>query len=270
MTRMADKGAVVVGAGQTEGETIGNGRAIAIRLAQEGATVLAVDRDLASAEETCWMIRDLADGPSAEATEAFRADITDEQACAAMAQHAVQAFGRIDVLVNNVGIGAGDGGPTSLEADVWDRIHDVNLKGMWLSCKHVLPHMKGRQSGSIVNISSIAAVCSAPLLAYKTSKAGVNALTESLAMAGARYGVRANAVMPGLMDTPMAIEAIAEATGHDRDLIRSERANAVPLRREMGTAWDVANAVLFLASDEAAFITGAILPVDGGQSARIG
>ena len=89
------------------------------------------------------MIRDLADGPSAEATEAFRADITDEQACAAMAQHAVQAFGRIDVLVNNVGIGAGDGGPTSLEADVWDRIHDVNLKGMWLSCKHVLPHMKG-------------------------------------------------------------------------------------------------------------------------------
>jgi NAD(P)-dependent dehydrogenase (short-subunit alcohol dehydrogenase family) len=113
-------------------------------------------------------------------------------------------------------------------------------------------------------------VCSAPLLAYKTSKAGVNALTESLAMAGARYGVRANAVMPGLMDTPMAIEAIAEATGHDRDLIRSERAKAVPLRREMGTAWDVANAVLFLASDEAAFITGAILPVDGGQSARIG
>lgn len=267
---MADKVAVVVGAGQTEGETIGNGRAIALRLAGEGATVLAVDRDLSSAEETCWMIRDEADGPHGEATEALRADITDEDDCRAIAARAMAAFGRIDVLVNNVGIGAGDGGPTSLEAEVWDRIHDVNVKGMWLTCKYAFPHLRSQGSGSIVNISSVAAVCSAPLLAYKTSKAAVNALTQSLAMAGARHGVRCNAVMPGLMDTPMAIESIAAATGVDRDLIRAERSRSVPLRHTMGTAWDVANAVLFLASDEASFVTGAVLPVDGGQSARIG
>ena len=268
--RMADRIAVVVGAGQTEGDTIGNGRAIAIRLAQEGATVLAVDRDLGSAEETCWMIRDEADGPHAEATEAWRADVTDEDDCRSIAERAVRLYGRIDVLVNNVGIGAGDGGPTSLESEVWDRIHDVNLKGMWLTCKYVFPHLRDRGAGAIVNISSVAAVCSAPLIAYKTSKAGVNALTQSLAMAGARHGVRANAVMPGLMDTPMAIESIAAATGEDRDLIRAERARSVPLRRTMGTAWDVANAVLYLASDEASFVTGVVLPVDGGQSARIG
>jgi NAD(P)-dependent dehydrogenase (short-subunit alcohol dehydrogenase family) len=182
----------------------------------------------------------------------------------------MELFGRIDVLVNNVGIGVGDGGPTSLESDVWDRIHDVNLKGMWLTCKYAFPHMRAAQAGSIVNISSVAAVCSAPLLAYKTSKAAVNALTQSLAMAGAKHGVRANAVMPGLMDTPMAIESIAEATGYDRELIREQRAKSVPLRRSMGTAWDVANAVLYLASDEAGFVTGAVLPVDGGQSARVG
>lgn len=268
--RMVDKVVVVVGAGQTAGDTIGNGRAISIRLAQEGATVLAVDRDLGSAEETCWMIRDEADGPHGEASAAMRADITDEDDCRSIAAQAVELFGRVDVLVNNVGIGAGDGGPTSLDAENWDRIHDVNLKAMWLTCKHIYPLMRDRGSGSIVNISSVAAVCSAPMLAYKTSKAAVNALTQSLAMAGARHGVRANAVMPGLMDTPMAIESIADATGFDRDIIRAERAKTVPLRRTMGTAWDVANAVLYLASDEAGFVTGAVLPVDGGQSARIG
>lgn len=268
--RMADKVVVVVGAGQTDGDTIGNGRAIALRLAQEGATVLAVDRDLASAEETCWMIRDEADGPHAEATEAWRADVTSEDDCRSIAERATALFGRLDVLVNNVGIGAGDGGPTSLEEAAWDHIHDVNLKGMWLTCKHVLPVMKAQSSGAIVNISSVAAVCSAPMLAYKTSKAAVNALTQSLAMAGAKHGVRANAVMPGLMDTPMAIESIVAETGIDRDRLREARSQLVPLRRCMGTAWDVANAVLYLASDEAAFVTGVVLPVDGGQSARVG
>lgn len=198
------------------------------------------------------------------------ADITDEDDCRSIAHRVMEQFGRVDVLVNNVGIGSGDGGPSSLDADSWDRIYDVNLKGMWMTCKHVMPHMKAQGSGSIVNISSVAAVCSAPLLAYKTSKAAVNALTQSLAMAGAKHGVRANAVMPGLMDTPMAIESIVAETGMDRDELRRLRSQSVPLRKSMGTAWDVANAVLFLASSEAGFITGAVLPVDGGQSARVG
>jgi len=270
MNRLPDTVAVVVGAGQTPGDTIGNGRAIAVRLAQEGATVLAVDRDLASAEETCWMIRSEVDAPNGEAAEAWQADITSEHDCRSIADRVQQLFGRVDVLVNNVGVGLGDGGPTSLDEDAWDRIHEVNVKGMWLTCKHVLPLMKSQGSGAIVNISSVAAVCSAPMLAYKTSKAAVNALTQSLAMAGARHGVRVNAVMPGLMDTPMAIESIVTSTGVDRDELRRLRSQSVPLRATMGTAWDVANAVLFLASDEASFITGAVLPVDGGQSARVG
>ena len=263
--RMEGKRAIVVGAGQTPGDTIGNGRATSLLLAREGAEVLAVDRDLASAEETCRLVAD--QGGVAHALEA---DITDEAACRAIAERAVEQWDTIDALVNNVGIGTGDAGATHLTEDAWDLIHDVNLKGMWMTCKHVLPVMRTQGSGSVVNISSAAAVCAVSLLAYKTSKAGVNALTHATAMSSARHGVRVNAIMPGLMDTPMAIESIAAATGADPDELRRQRDALVPLRGGMGTAWDVANAVLFLASDEAAFITGVILPVDGGQQARIG
>jgi NAD(P)-dependent dehydrogenase (short-subunit alcohol dehydrogenase family) len=267
---MTDKVVVVVGAGQTEGETIGNGRAIAIRLAQEGATVLAVDRDLTSAEETVSMLRGEVDGPHGAAAEVWRADITDEDDCRSIADHAMELFGRIDGLVNNVGIGVGDGGPSSVMAEAWDRIHEVNLKGMWLTCKYVYPLMKAQQSGAIVNISSVAAVCSAPLLAYKTSKAGVNALTQSLAMAGARHGVRVNAVMPGLMDTPMAVAGIAQASGQEQQAVRDARNARVPLGGKMGDAWDIAHAVLFLASDEARYITATEILVDGGLTAASG
>lgn len=263
--RVEGKVAVVVGAGQTPGDTIGNGRATAELLAREGATVLAVDRNLASAEETVAAI--VEQGGTATA---LRADITVEADCQAIAETAVERYGRIDVLVNNVGIGTGDAGATHLTEDAWDLIHDVNLKGMWLTCKHVLPLLRAQGSGSVVNISSVAAVCSVGFLAYKTSKAGVNALTHQLAMTSAARGVRVNAVMPGLMDTPMAIEGIAAAAGMDRDELRRQRDALVPLGQKMGTAWDVAHAVLFLASDEAAFVTGVVLPVDGGQHARVG
>jgi NAD(P)-dependent dehydrogenase (short-subunit alcohol dehydrogenase family) len=259
------KVAVVVGAGQTSGSTIGNGRATSLLLARAGASVLAVDRDLASATETCELVA--AEGGAAHP---MRADITSEADCASLAPAALERFGRIDVLVNNVGIGTGDAGATKLTEDAWDLIHDVNLKGMWLTCKHVLPVLRAQGSGSVVNVSSVAAVCSVGLLAYKTSKAGVNALTHSLAMSSARHGVRVNAVMPGLMDTPMAIEGIAAATGVDRDELRSARSALVPLKGGMGSAWDVARAIVFLAGDAAAFVTGAILPVDGGQQGRIG
>lgn len=262
---MEARRAIVVGAGQTPGETMGNGRAISLQLAREGATVLAVDRDLDSAAETAEMIR----AAGGDAT-VLAADVTEEADCARIAEHAADLWPHIDVLVNNVGIGTGDTGASRLSVEAWDRIHHTNLRGTWLTCKHVLPLMRARGSGAVVNVSSIAAVCSIDLIAYKTSKAGVNALTQQLAASSARRGVRVNAVMPGLMDTPMAIESTLEATGADRDELRQIRDSLVPLGQKMGTAADVANAVVFLASDEASFITGAILPVDGGQHCRVG
>ena len=200
-----------------------------------------------------------------------QADITIEDECAGLAQAAISALGHVDVLHNNVGIAAGDAGATTVAEDVWQRIIDTNLKGMWLTCKHVIPLMRERQSGAVINISSIAAVAGAPnLFAYKVSKAGVNTMTQSLALANARYGIRVNAIMPGLMDTPMAVDAVAAARGRPRREIAEARDAQVPLQRRMGTGWDVAYAALFLASDEAKFITGALLPVDGGQSISVG
>jgi NAD(P)-dependent dehydrogenase (short-subunit alcohol dehydrogenase family) len=263
--RLKDKTAIVVGAGQTPGETIGNGRATAILFAREGARVLAVDRNLDSALETKAMIEQ--EGGIATA---FKADVTREWDCGALVQACLDAYGRIDILHNNVGIGTGDAGPTHLSEESWDQIFDVNLKSMFLTCKHALPVMREQGSGSIVNISSVAAVCSVGMLAYKTSKAGVNALTHSIAMGNARYGIRVNAIMPGLMNTPMAVKGLAQARGVPEEELARQRDAQVPLGAKMGTAWDVAYAALVLASDEAKFITGVLLPVDGGQSARIG
>jgi NAD(P)-dependent dehydrogenase (short-subunit alcohol dehydrogenase family) len=263
--RLKDKIAIVVGAGQQPGEGIGNGRATAILFAREGATVLLVDRDETSLAETLRMIED--EGGSAST---LRADITDEDDCKAIAATCIARHGRIDILQNNVGTGMGDGSPTSLEADQWDAIMNVNLKGMWLTCKYAVPYMRAAKRGAIVNISSGAAVMATAATAYKVSKAGVNALTHAIAWNNGRYGIRANTVMPGLLDTPMAIESHAAGTGKSREVLRAERDAAVPLAGRMGTAWDTAYASLFLASDEAKFITGAVLPVDGGQAARIG
>jgi NAD(P)-dependent dehydrogenase (short-subunit alcohol dehydrogenase family) len=263
--RLKNKVAVVVGAGQTPGENIGNGRAAAVLFAREGAKVLAVDRDLASAEETVAMIE--AEGGTATA---FEADITRDADCAALAAMAVDTYGGIQVLHNNVGIGAGDADPIRLSEEVWDHIQDVNLKGHYLTCKHALPIMRKSGGGSVVFISSVAAVCSIGMLAYETSKAGLNALSHSVAMGNAKYGIRSNVIMPGLMDTPMAIEGNVEALGLSRGEVRARRDKIVPLGNKMGTAWDVAYAALFFASDESKFVTGTVLPVDGGQIARIG
>lgn len=268
--RLEGKVAVVIGAGQSayEGlgdDLMGNGRAISLVFAREGATLVLVDRDPESLGETERLA--IAEGATVLTVVA---DVTDEVSVAAVPVAALEAFGRIDVLVNNVGIGTGDSSVTKLERDTWDTIFAVNTTGMFLMCKHVLPVMREQGSGSIVNISSIAAIASASIAAYKASKAAVNALTQHVANTNARFGIRANAVMPGLMDTPMAIGGNSEALGIDPDTMRAKRHAAVPLRGRMGTAWDTAAAVLFLASDEADFVTGVILPVDGGQSARIG
>jgi NAD(P)-dependent dehydrogenase (short-subunit alcohol dehydrogenase family) len=263
--RLDGKVAIITGAGQTPGETIGNGRATALLFAREGAQLLLVDRRGDSAEETAEMVR--AEGGVAEA---YEADITSEPAMTAMAAAALERFGRIDVLHNNVGIGFGDGGPTSLTEAGWHRIMDVNLMGPWLACKHVLPVMRSQQGGVITNSSSVAAVASTPMLAYKVSKAGLNTLTQALAGSSARFGIRVNAIMPGLMDTPMAIEGFAESTGASREDVRARRAGQVPLRRQQGSGWDTAYASLFLASDEAGYITGVLLPVDGGIHIQVG
>lgn len=263
--RLEGKTAIVVGAGQTPGDTIGNGRATAVLFAREGARVLLVDRNLESAKETESMIRD-----EGGECQSFQADVTSEGDCKEIAEACMEAFGRIDVLHNNVGIGDGDGGITRLTEETWDRIMNVNLKGMFFTCKHVLPVMREQEGGAIVNISSAAAVASTGLTAYKTSKAGVNALTHAIATGNAKYGIRCNAIMPGLMNTPMAIEGQAKSRGIAKEELIRLRNERVPLKGGMGSAWDVAFAALYLASDEAKFVTGVILPVDGGQSAAVG
>jgi NAD(P)-dependent dehydrogenase (short-subunit alcohol dehydrogenase family) len=262
MGRLEGRVALIVGAGQTNGETVGNGRAVAITFAREGASVVLVDRDATSLAETAR----LAGTGAVQEVLDIASDDGPERAVAAT----LAAFGRIDILHNNVGIGAGDGPPHHLADDDFDRIMDVNLRAMWRTCRAAVPELRRSDNAAIVNISSLAAVASAGnLTAYKLSKAGVNALTQNLAITNARYGVRVNAIMPGFIDTPMAVDAAAAATGTDRARVAEVRASMVPLGRQ-GTAWDVANAALFLASDEAAFITGALLPVDGGQGARVG
>ncbi len=194
----------------------------------------------------------------------MRADVTKADDCTAVAKACVDEFGRIDVLHNNVGIGGEDGSVLKLAEEAWDRIVDTNLKSMFLTCKAVLPQMREQGSGAIVNISSVASIASVPMLAYKVSKAGVNALTQQIAMGNARYGIRCNAILPGLMNTPMAIDAWVQSTGISREEMVQMRDRQVPLGHKQGSAWDVAHAALFLASDEAKFITGVLLPVDGG------
>jgi NAD(P)-dependent dehydrogenase (short-subunit alcohol dehydrogenase family) len=199
------------------------------------------------------------------------ADWTRAADCRTIAAACREAWGRIDFLQNNVGIGTGDAGPLELTELAFDRIIAVNLKGCLLSCQAVVPVMREQGSGSIVNISSIAALAAAvPLTAYRISKAGVNVLSHSLALDNAPHGIRVNTIMPGLLDTPMAIDAWAAKLEVPREQIRAQRDARVPLRAKMGTGWDVAYASLFLHSDEAGFITGAVLPVDGGQLTRIG
>ena len=265
MGRLDGKRAVVVGGGQTPGVTLGNGRATALRFAEEGALVAVLDINLDSAQETVALIE--ARGGQARA---YALDVTDEAACQACIDQVIADQGVIDILHNNVGVGAGDATPGRISETVWDRIFAVNTKSVMFMCKAVLPHMRARKAGVVTNISSVAAVAAASnITAYKASKAALNAYTQALAMSNAKYGIRANIIMPGLIETPMAIEGYV-AAGQDRATVIARRNAAVPLRARMGSAWDVANAALFLASDEAGFITGIALPVDGGQSAKVG
>src|SRR5437868_5721249 len=266
--RLAGKIAVIVGAGQSPGEGIGSGRATVLRFAQEGARILAVDRDLASAEETAALA-----GQDGGECIGFQADVTREATLAGAMAEAVRRWGRIDILHNNVGvsIGGGDKPLEELTEEAFDRVAAINLRGTIMACKHAIPVMRQQRSGAIVNISSVAAFENTyPLVAYKVTKAGMVAFTQQLALQEAPHGIRANCILPGLMDTPMAVDTRARASNRSRAEIAAERDAKVPLRAKMGTGWDVANAALFLASDEANFITGVALPVDGGALVKIG
>lgn len=264
--RLEGRRAIVAGAGQTPGEMVGNGRAISILFAREGAEVLCVDRVWERAEETAALI--VAEGGRAFA---LQADVSKADDCETAVAAAVERWGGFDILVNNVGIGGGGDGPAhAVEEAALDRILAVNLKGTMLMTKAALGVLRRQGSGAIVNISSLAAVAGGAQVAYEVSKAGVNRLTTSVAQANARKGVRCNAIMMGFMDTPMAVAGIAAARGESQAEVRARRDAQVPLGGKMGTAWDTAHAALFLASDEAGFITGAILPVDGGMGIGIG
>ncbi len=259
--RVANKVAMVVGGGQTPGATIGNGRATAMLLAREGARVLVVDHELDSARETVAMIED--EGGEAAACEA---DVVVEASLEAAVADVRERYGRLDILHNNVGasLALGDAPAEELDVVAFDRIIAVNLRGMWLASKHAIPLMRAGGGGSIVNISSMAARSAYPLLGYKTTKSAVIGLTDQLAAAHIAENIRVNTILPGLMNTPMAIEARV-AEGADREQLIAARDSRVPLGRQQGTGWDVAYAALFLHSDEAKFITGIALPVDGGS-----
>ena len=265
--RLKGKTAIIVGAGQSPGSGMGNGRATALRFAQEGAKIMSVDRELALAEETAALVR-----KEGGDCFAFEADVTKEAAMAAMIAEAKKRWGRIDVLHYNVGVslGGGDAPLAEITEQAFDNVIAINLRGAVMACKHAIPVMRAQKSGVILMISSLAALENYPYVAYKASKSAMVAFTKQVAIENAEYGVRANVILPGLMDTPMAVDTRARKTGKSRAEVAAMRDARVPLRRKMGTAWDVANAALFLASDEANFITGVDLLVDGGGALNIG
>ena len=259
--RLRDRVALLFGAGCV-GSGWGNGNAAAVAYAREGALVVAVDRDLAAAEATRALV--LEEGGTCTA---LAADVTSAEQVRTAVAATLDRYGRIEILHNNVGY-AGMGGPVELDEAEWDRIVALNLKGTFLACKHALPAMLRQGNGVIVNISSLAAIrwMGYPYAAYYAAKAGVNQLTVGIALQYAGQGIRANAIMPGLMNTPLIHQQIAGQYADTSEMVRARDA-ACPMGR-MGTGWDVAHAAVFLASDEASYITGVCLPVDGGLSCR--
>lgn len=247
------KVAIVTGGG-ADGDGIGNGRAAAILLARAGAVVLVVDRVIEAAERTVEMIKK--EGGRAVA---FSADVTKSEACAAMVAMAMEQFGRIDILDNNVGVGS-RGTVVEETEERWNRVMNININSMFLASKHAVPAMiKSGDGGAIVNVSSISALRPRGLTAYSTSKGAVIALTRAMAVDHAKEGIRVNCVAPGPVYTPMVYRRGMS------DEVREGRRKASPLEIE-GTGWDIGNAVAFLASPRARYITGQVLVVDGGAT----
>ncbi len=259
--RLEGKVILLFGGGSV-GEGWGNGKATSVAYAQEGAAVIAVDRELSAAEATAAIVADLGGRCTAMA-----ANVTDSGEVEAVVDEVLARHGRIDVLHNNVGTTI-MGGPVELTEEQWDIVLDVNLKSAFLTCKHALPAMIRQSKGAIVNISSMAAVryTGYPYSAYYAAKAGVNQFTVGLALQYAKQGIRANAIMPGLMNTPLIYQQIGGQYADVEAMVKA-RHEACPMGR-MGTGWDIAAAAVFLASDEANYVTGVCLPVDGGITCR--
>ncbi|PTM40967.1 SDR family oxidoreductase [Bosea sp. 124] len=255
--RLENKIALVFGAGSV-GEGWGNGKASAVLYGREGAKVACVDLNLAAAERTREIIE--SEGGTALA---LQADVVNLDRVREVVDTVQSTWGRIDVLHNNVGMNI-EGGPVETTEEQWDRVMDVNLKSMFFACKCVLPIMEEQGSGSIVNISSLASIrwMHFNYISYYASKAAVNHFTRAIAMQYAEKGIRANTVLPGLMDTPHIYEAM-KAHYTDFTEMQRKRAEVTPMKR-MGDGWDIAHAALFLASDESKYITGIDLCVDGG------
>ena len=263
MSRFKSKIAIVTGAGCVAAGW-GNGRAMAVRLAEEGAKVLAVDRDQARLDETLSLA-----GEAAASITTYICDVTDSSSVRAMVQACLQAWGVPDILINNVG-GSAAGGPIQLSEQDWDSQIDINLKSVFLTCKHVLPHMVERGSGAIVNVASTSGLrwTGSAQVAYAASKAGVIHLSRVVAVQHAPDGIRVNTVVPGQLHTPMVQARLArQRTGGDVETLLASRVRRIPLGF-MGDGRDTASAALYLASDEARFVTGTELVVDGGMTAR--
>jgi NAD(P)-dependent dehydrogenase (short-subunit alcohol dehydrogenase family) len=263
MKRFESKVAIVTGAGCV-GPGWGNGRAMAVQLAEEGARVLAVDRDPQRLEETLERA-----GSARSAMEVFACDVTSSASIQQMVQHALKTFGTIDILINNVG-GSAAGGPIEMSEEVWDNQIDYNLKSVFLTCKHVLPTMVANQRGAIVNVASTSGLrwTGSAQVAYAATKAGVIQLSKVVAVQHAKDGIRVNTVVPGQLHTPMVEARLAkQRTDGNVDALLATRVKRIPLGF-MGDGRDTANAALFLASDEARFVTGTEIVVDGGMTAR--
>ena len=261
--RLQGKVAIVTGAGCV-GPGWGNGRSIAVRLAEEGATVFAVDREMARLDETLERA-----GAMRASIHPWAGDVTQGESVAAMAAECIARFGRIDVLVNNVG-GSAAGGPVEMAEDVWDAQIDLNLKSVFLACKHVLPTMLARGSGAIVNVASTSGLrwTGSAQVAYAATKAGVIQLSRVVAVQHAAAGVRVNCVVPGQLHPPLVEQRLAgQRTGGNVAALLAARQKRIPIGF-MGDGRDTANAVLFLASDEARFVTGTEIVVDGGMTVR--
>ena len=256
--RLKDRIAIITGAGAI-GPGMGNGKATAILFAQEGARVMAVDINPEAAEETKKMI----DQEGGECIT-FQADVSQANDCRKMVETCIEKFGRLDILDNNVALGS-HGGPVEISEETWDRVMNVNVKSMFLTCKYALPHMEKQGSGVIINIASIAALRAQPssLLAYSVSKAGVIALTREVAIQYAAKGIRCNVILPGLMKTPRVERYYKGVWGSNVEEMWQRRDAMSPTGKQ-GEPWDIAYAALFLASDDSKYVTGTTLLVDGG------